>query len=119
MTNMPLNTVASATSHVNGQRNESARVERRQVVKDRQRQEEIEDPAEDAVVAVRDGDQKQDGQGKKKNPHAPVDVAELTQEDGSITKVQAKGYARWRLIGWIFRHDIKHWGTPPEIQPVS
>ena len=87
---MPLNTVASASGAVNASRNESARVERRQLLKERQRHEEVEDPADDAVDAVRDGDQKNGGQGKKKNHHSLVDVAELTQEDGTVTKVQSK-----------------------------
>ena len=89
MTNFPLNTLASVAGPVNAQRNESARVERHQQVRERQRQEEVEDPAEDAVLAVQDGQAKQQGQGGKKHQPNPVDVAELRQEDGSIAEVQS------------------------------
>ena len=89
MSNFPVNTLASVAGPVNAQRNESARVERHQQIRDRQRQEEVEDLAEDAVLAIRDREAKEQGQEGGKQPQQPVDVAELRQEDGSITEFQA------------------------------
>jgi hypothetical protein len=99
VSNIPFNAVASIVGSVNAQSataapkarqlHESVRIQRVQQLKEQQRNEEVEDPGEDAVMGVADEDHKNGQQGKKKKPHDTVDVAELTQEDGTVTQVQS------------------------------
>jgi len=99
VSNIPLNTVAAIAGTVHAQHEaslpqtrkvqESFRLDRLTQLKERQRQEEVEDPAEDTVLAVRDGGQRQEREGKKKKSEEPEDVAELHQPDGTIAQVRS------------------------------
>jgi hypothetical protein len=99
MSNIPFNAVASIVASVNAQSanaapqsrklQESARIQRAQQLKDQQRSEEVDDPGEHSITNVRDENQPNGQQSKKKKHNDNVDVLELTQEDGTVTQVQS------------------------------